>query len=312
MKARRLETLFGIVLGATAVGARGGCGPCPEDMTETIVVLPASGDAGADAGSPDGGWSEGELSHEECVELCGADVISCGKRLVADDMPAYDCTRPAECGAGRRPAGFSPAPGLPAPSLVAAWLARAAELEAASVDAFRILRRELAAHGAPRALLRASSRAAADERRHARLAASLARRRGAAPVRPVLHGSPPRDLERIAIENAVEGCVRETFAALVARHQATAARDPEVRAMISRIAPDEARHAALAWRVDAWVRARSSRKTRAMIADARERATRELMRVAGRAVPRQLVVELGLPAAEQATALAAALFSALS
>ena len=106
--------------------------------------------------------------------------------------------------------------------------------------------------------------------------------------------------------------MRETFAALVARHQATAARDPEVRAMMSRIAPDEARHAALAWRVDAWARARSSRKTRARIAGARERATLDLIRAARRAVPRQLVVELGLPAADQATALASALFSALA
>ena len=179
MYPRRLETLFGILLGATAAGARGGCGPCPPEWTETTVVLPASSDAGADAGSADGGWSEEEPSLEECVELCGAEVISCRKRLVADDMPAYDCTMPAECGAGRRPAGFSPVRGRQAPSLVAAWLARAAELEAASVDAFRILRDELAAHGAPRRLLRACSRAAADERRHARLATSLARRRGA-------------------------------------------------------------------------------------------------------------------------------------
>jgi hypothetical protein len=55
-------------------------------------------------------------------------------------------------------------------------LAEAAWLEAASVDAFRVLRLELRAHSAPRRLLRAASRAARDERRHARAAGALARR----------------------------------------------------------------------------------------------------------------------------------------
>ena len=80
------------------------------------------------------------------------------------------------CGAGRRPDGLhEPAlDGASEPSAV--WLARAAHLEAASVEAFRRLRADLAAYGAPRRLLRGCSRAAADERRHARLAGAIARR----------------------------------------------------------------------------------------------------------------------------------------
>jgi hypothetical protein len=54
-------------------------------------------------------------------------------------------------------------------------LADAAWLEAASVDAFRIVRRELRAHGAPRRLLRAASRSKRDEVRHAELAWAIDR-----------------------------------------------------------------------------------------------------------------------------------------
>jgi hypothetical protein len=45
------------------------------------------------------------------------------------------------------------------------------------------------------------------------------------------HGA--RSLESIAIENAVEGCVNETWAALVATLQAAHATDPELRAVMS-------------------------------------------------------------------------------
>ena len=43
---------------------------------------------------------------------------------------------------------------------------------------------------------------------------------------------------------------RETWAALLAQHQAEHARDPLVRAAMKSIALDEARHAALAWTIE--------------------------------------------------------------
>ena len=52
-----------------------------------------------------------------------------------------------------------------------------------------------------------------------------------------------RELEAIAIENAVEGCVRESFGALLATWQAKTAGDARVRAAMKRIARDETRHA---------------------------------------------------------------------
>ena len=57
-----------------------------------------------------------------------------------------------------------------------------------------------------------------------------------------------RAVAAIAIENAVEGVVRETFGAAVALFQANHATDPAIRAAMRDIADDECAHAALAFR----------------------------------------------------------------
>ncbi|NIS36796.1 MAG: ferritin-like domain-containing protein, partial [Actinobacteria bacterium] len=46
--------------------------------------------------------------------------------------------------------------------------------------------------------------------------------------RPVIEDAPVRTAYEIALENAVEGCVRETFGALVGAHQALRASDPSI------------------------------------------------------------------------------------
>ena len=55
--------------------------------------------------------------------------------------------------------------------------------------------------------------------------------------------------ETVAVENAIEGCVRETYGALVSFWQARAAGDPKVREVYARIAEDElsTRHSRGAW-----------------------------------------------------------------
>jgi hypothetical protein len=55
-----------------------------------------------------------------------------------------------------------------------------------------------------------------------------------------------RSLRR-ALDNAAEGCGRELFGAALNRHQAQAAADPAVRAVMASIAPDEAAHAELSF-----------------------------------------------------------------
>src|SRR6185503_12478530 len=102
---------------------------------------------------------------------------------------------------------------------------------------------------------RQARRAAGDEVRHHRAMTALARRFGAEPPAvPRAFPDEVRSLEAVAVENAAEGCMRETIGALVAREQAGRAGDPVVRAAMRGIAADEARHAELAFQVDGWAR----------------------------------------------------------
>lgn len=177
---------------------------------------------------------------------------------------------------GRRPYALRTSGG--AMRGVGAFFARAAHLEAASVPAFRHLARELAVHGAPPELVRAAFASADDEVRHARAMAGFARRYGAAFVRPVVGAMPVRRLVDVAVDNAREGCVRETFGAVVAGVQARRAETPAVRRAFTHIALDEARHAALAWAIDAWVMPRLSSRDRRRVHETRRMAADQLAR----------------------------------
>jgi hypothetical protein len=190
---------------------------------------------------------------------------------------------------------------------------RASYLEAASVDAFERLTRELEAHRAPARLRAASRRAARDEVRHARVMKKLARRAGGHVPAVHLEARHVRSLEEMAVENAVEGCVRETFGAAVAMIQAERAGDARVRRAMRRIAGDETRHAELSWAVGQWIDARLDAAARRRVHEARTSAVEALFRQAAREPDASLTGPLGVPSASQARAaldvLAATLWS---
>lgn len=196
---------------------------------------------------------------------------------------------------GRRPEGLVAAASGGAEVSLAAWLAEAAHLEAASVIAFRRLERELRGLGAPRELLVGARRSRADEIRHAREMAALARRFGGEPAPVEVMREAQRTPFAIALENAVEGCVRETYGALVASYQARKATDPELRSVLERIARDEARHAALAHEVASWLEPRLDAGERAAIAKARDAALSELRAAVLRAPAADVARLAGMP-----------------
>jgi hypothetical protein len=210
------------------------------------------------------------------------------------------------CVGGRRPAGFEPGVAGEG-SALGLYFSRLAELEAASVPAFRRMAHELARFGAPRRLVRAAERAAREERRHARGAEALTRRFGGSRSAFVVDVRGARSLETFSVENAVEGCVRETYGALVATWQARTATDTNVRAHMKRIAKDETRHAALAWQADAWARTRLSKEARTRVDVARAEAARALVQEMARDVPEALATIAGVPRAEMARRFAARL-----
>jgi hypothetical protein len=250
-------------------------------------------------------WQEVEgqqLPGDKCADFCGGGTTPCSVSALTATTVSVLC-HPG-CAVGRRPAGLAGSP-LCDSRAAGGYFAEIAHLEAASVTAFRILRDELRASGAPKKLVHAAARAARDEIRHARSTGALARRFGGTARRPSIAKRPPRSLEAMAIENAIEGCVRETFGALLATRQAELARDPVVRATMKRIARDETQHAALAWRVAGFLSAKLDPAARQNVERAKRTAAKELL-VSLANEPEVTFAELaGLPTPGEALQLAA-------
>jgi hypothetical protein len=260
MNRRRLNAFFVTALAAASLGARGGCGPC--DATDEVTTLLPARD-GEDSGVEDTGIPEagGELSLQQCQKLCETQAVqSCSVESAGGAQTLHCMIRPS-CGAGRRPEGLVDA-------RVEGYWAGVARLEAASVVAFARMRRELRSFGAPRSLLRAASRARRDEVRHARTTRAITKRAGEASRPPVIVSASPRSLEAFATENAIEGCVRETFGAMLSAWQAENVADRSLRPELARIARDEARHAELSWKVHAYAQEKLDRSARERIATA--------------------------------------------
>ena len=321
-RAERIELALrvcfaGILVGGGAAAYTacfcGGCGGCPnlpppQDFSVTFTTACSTGDAAAEASAEDASSdalasdasddaSDGEAGvpcfascNEACQALAPATAIGSAFCLSSDagagGLTVASCRSQEVCVGGRKFDGID-APAIAGES-VGAWLARMAWLEAASIPAFRRLARELAAHGAPRALVARARDAARDEIRHARLMARLAKKHGVAVPRVSLPSPQTRDLESIARENAVEGCVAETFGALYAAWQATQERDPEIAQAMAEIAPDELRHAALGWAVAEWLDSKLDAAARERVRAARTDAARELIANVSSASERRL------------------------
>ncbi|RKH50390.1 ferritin-like domain-containing protein [Corallococcus llansteffanensis] len=207
------------------------------------------------------------------------------------------------CTVGRRPVGLQVADACESTDVLGQYFAEAAHLEAASVHAFLRLREELALHGAGPDLQDAARRSALDEVLHTDVTGRIARRFGATPQRPVVAALPLRPLIDVALDNAVEGCVRETYGALLAHHQALHAQDAEVREAMVRIAADETRHAGLSWDIDQWVRPRLSAPEREALREAQRQAVALLRSQLAVPPDAGLITAAGLPTPEVALSL---------
>ncbi|MCB9778177.1 MAG: ferritin-like domain-containing protein [Alphaproteobacteria bacterium] len=203
----------------------------------------------------------------ECgpMELDGACCWQYSFRVLEDDLtegrPFLVHGRARTAGPAVRDdwaATLAPAP-VPAslvPVLAEHWR-RAGRMEHASVAAFARFSLALLHHGAPPDLVADAQRAALDEVGHARLCYGLAQALDGQAVGPgpldcsaALDGE--LDAAQLVRTLVVEGCVGETLAALEAAEAARRAEDPVVAEILQRIAADEARHAALAWRALQW------------------------------------------------------------
>jgi len=151
-----------------------------------------------------------------------------------------------------------------------------AALEGSAVFAFERMAAELAHHGAPADLVLAAHEAAAQEVRHVQLVDGLARRYGGQTEPPQRRALPVRDLLAVAIENATEGCVRETLGAAIGSYQAAHASDPRVAAVMGELADDECGHAQLSWDVARFLDSKLDAEQRATVRGCRGRAVAQL------------------------------------
>lgn len=131
-----------------------------------------------------------------------------------------------------------------------------AALEHASIASFSRFSLQLLALGAPAALLREAHAAALDEIEHARFGYAMASALAGEALGP---DKLPEALAPlgVGIDSFVaalvfEGCVGETLGAAEAREASRIAAEGALRGALSRIAEDEERHAALAWRTLWW------------------------------------------------------------
>jgi hypothetical protein len=248
----------------------GPTGACPVDPAEVLAVFQSFG-------CPKG-FEPGTIlstTTPATPGLCCYIVytVSCGPtgrpyRVDARPRLAAPERRAATDGWSRSPPGLAGAEaplldGLTAAeraALARAWTA-AALSEHASVASFARFSLDLLAVGAPAELVERAHEAALDEIRHARLSFALAAAYagealgpGPFPVTAGDGGHVPvaASLAELAAATAIDGCVGETVAALVASEQLALATDPAVRAALAQIAADEARHAELAWQTVAW------------------------------------------------------------
>ncbi len=186
---------------------------------------------------------------------------------------------PSGCAIGRLPDGcVTQKTAQPAWSSLADFWSSCASLEAASVPAFHLLAEDLRRLGAPETLIAEAVSSANDEIIHAALVLGLASRQGATSQEVLVPSRAPKSLFEMAHENAVEGCVRETFGAFVAAYQAQMATDARTKAVLQRIAKDEMKHATLSHSIAAWAEPQLSDEERTRIAQDRRQLIMELRR----------------------------------
>jgi hypothetical protein len=267
--------------------------PPVEDLAAPDLACPASGPpcywytyvAGAVPNLNISYWYGPDGGSSDPCEPCGFETLAnttCGQCQVVQNScgTAYFCAifdcNPLCNSSGRRPSGLQ-LPSLATTRVPGDVFARMAQLEAASVPAFAQLERELNAHGAPERLLSGARRALIDEERHAQMMGDLARRVGSRLQLAEVSRMELRPLVDVAIENAVEGCVRETVGAVAAWKTSLATNDSMAARVLTVIAADEQRHANLAWAVDRWVMTRLESNERRAVEIARANAVRDLL-----------------------------------
>lgn len=180
-------------------------------------------------------------------------LLSCDVEYTATHSP-YTCPRPVP---GRMPNGLhlnnTQSTTVSRDNVLGQYLADMTAMETAAITSFYYLSRELEAYKAPAELIARARQAVLEETRHSEIAALLAASFDAEMPDVSVDEFCLRSLYEIALENAVEGCVNETFAAACGLWQSEYAQLDVFRQVIGHITEEEIGHAALSWEIHQWI-----------------------------------------------------------
>ena len=227
----------------------------------------------------------GNLTEESCSTLCYEQSGTYYDYLCSCDYtgPDADGNHPVTCEytmcavEGRGHANIAKLTRATGASEMNRYFIRAYHAEASSVAAFVQLRAELKQHGAPEELLQRCMKAAVEEVHHARMMAKLIRDAGECIPELDFGRISKRSMFELALDNAVEGCIFETYSALKAHYQSKHATDPRVRTVMKVVAPDETRHAQLAWDIHHFLMSKLSEDEQELIRHAQHQAAQQLI-----------------------------------
>lgn len=210
--------------------------------------------------------------HNKTYVACGASFTM----LTTKDTGAPGCPappKPVPIG-GRMPAGahIQTQEANEIPSVLGAYFSDMAAMETAAVTAFRYLTRELEAYQAPDELIQMARLAVDEEIDHAEMAGLLSQAYRTPVPEIKVDDFQLRSLFEIALENAVEGCVNETFAAACGIWQHEHAEHEAFRAVMGRVAEEESGHADLSWKIHHWVMPQLSKVEQQHIYQAQQEA----------------------------------------
>ena len=227
----------------------------------------------------------GSLTEESCSTLCYEQSGTYYDYLCSCDYtgPDSDGNHPVTCEytmcavEGRGHGNIAKLRQATGTSEINRYFIRAYHAEASSVAAFVQLRAELKQHGAPKELLQRCMKAAVQEVHHARMMAKLIRDVGECIPELDFGSFSKRSMFNLALDNAVEGCIFETYSALKAHYQSKHATDPRVLAVMKVIAPDETDHAQLAWDIHHFLMSKLSEDEQEQVRHAQHYAVQQLI-----------------------------------
>jgi hypothetical protein len=181
---------------------------------------------------------------------------TCGRPFLVQDVPRVaPSSSSAAWTAGQARPAVSQLTLAERQALAKHWT-RMGQMEHASIAAFARFSLQLLSLGAPPELVEDCTRALRDETEHAKLCFELASAYAGCAIGPgpldISNSLDVTTLTDIVDLVLLEGCFGETSAALEALEAAANAHDPVIADAYARIAQDEERHAALAFRFVRW------------------------------------------------------------